>query len=182
MVTVIGGNLANAPSLASKDKGGRLLEVNRVEGSSTPVGGADDLEALILEFSKEGIDVLDLEERDFIGAAAGNIANRMGDPAGTLHGGENCGNTRAGGGAHAGPEIVGILHALQNKEERIFGAIQQIKKIILRFKMHHGGGLGITRGAFDFVNGIATHNEKLQELGLFFTVGFESGELPAFFG
>lgn len=124
MVTVFGGNLANAPTLASKDKGGRLPEVNRVEGPGAAVGGADDLEALLLEFSQEGIDVLDLEEGDFVGAAAGNIANRMGDPAGTFHRSENRSNARAGGGAQAGAEILGVLDPLQDQEERVFGTTQ----------------------------------------------------------
>ena len=182
VVAAFSGDFTNTPALTTEDKSGGLVEINRVEGAVAAVGGADDLDAVFLEFTKEDADVFDLEEGDFVSAAAGDIADGMGDAAGTFHGRKDSSNAGAGGSAQAGPQVVGILHALKDEEEGIFSAFKQVVEVVLFFEMHHGGALRIARGAYDFMNGVATHNEKLQQLGLFFTVGFEPGELPAFIG
>ena len=118
-IAVLTREAAHAGAFGAHDDADGAFEIDLVKGLGGFVSGSDEPDAELLQFFHGADEVGDADDGDVLGAAAGDAVDGVGDGGGLVLGQDDGGDAGGVGGAEAGAEVVRVLDAIENEDERV---------------------------------------------------------------
>lgn len=142
-IAMLTGEAAHAGAFGAHDDADGAFEVGLVDGLGGFIGGADEPDAEFFEFVHSAGEIDDADDGDIFGTAAGDAEDGLGDGGGFVFGEDDSGDASGVSGAEAGPEVVGVLHAIENENKGVGVGFDEAGKIpfIIDFALGLGGAL-----------------------------------------